>query len=157
MPAAHCLTDQRLAPLQVARLKGGLLVSAQEGRGFLPAARVLNETTAGFGMVQIVDQVVLPASMEPPKPKPKPQPPAPPPPKRKGKIGGGLATEVLVSQGKPAYASSLGYGDHEWEANDGNPANLFHSGCGLDGSGPWWGVDLGSKVRAAGLGTVCSC
>ena len=117
--------------------KGGLLISAQGSWGFLPAARVLNETTAGAGVVLIVDQLLLPASLEPPKPKPKAPPP--PPPRRKGKIGGGLATDVLVSQGKPAYASS-NYGNQAQgasSANDGNLGSLFHSSCGLDGAGPW--------------------
>ena len=138
-------------PLQVATPKGGLLVSAQGAWGSLPAARVLNETTAGFGMVQIIDQVLLPASLEPAKPKPKPKSPPPHSPKRKGKIGGGLATDVVLSQGKPASASSTwsgGGSSPASNANDGDMTNLFHNACTQDGSGPWWSVDLGSKVRA---------
>ena len=130
----------RPRPPQVASPKAGLLISVQGARGFLPAARLLNETTVGFGMVQIIDQLLLPASLEPPPPKPKPSPPPPRAPKRKGMIGGGLATDVLVSQGKTAYASSVYMSNSAYGANvanDGNLGNLFHSSCNLDGSGPW--------------------
>ena len=65
-------------------------------------------------------------------------------------------SDALLSLGKPAYASSEApAGDcPAVRANDGNTANLFHSGfsgsgCNLDGSGPWWGVDLQAKVRGA--------
>ena len=59
-------------------------------------------------------------------------------------------TDALVSQGKPAFASSeWGTGEYPARnANDGNLNTIFHSSGGIDGSGPWWGVDLGSNVRA---------
>ena len=69
----------------------------------------------------------------------------------------GAGTEVLLSAGKPAYASSQApAGDcPASKGNDGNTSTIFHSGfsasgCNLDGSGPWWGVDLGGK-RASGF------
>ena len=60
------------------------------------------------------------------------------------------ATEVLLSAGKPASASSVGSGIQVSNGNDGNPSSIMHSSCNLDGSGPWWSVDLGGK-RASGL------
>ena len=65
----------------------------------------------------------------------------------------GTAADALISQGKPAYASSVWPGESAGftgitpgNANDGNAANLFQSSCNLDGSGPWWvGYKLGGE------------
>ena len=66
--------------------------------------------------------------------------------------------DELLSQGMTAYASSeWPNGNHPaWRANDGDLGDMFHSSCNLDGSGPWWGVDLGNMVRA-GLAGDESC
>ena len=61
---------------------------------------------------------------------------------------GNAVTEVLLSRGKPASASSTwsgGGSSPASNANDGDMTNLFHTSCNLDGSGPWFGVDLGGE------------
>ena len=66
----------------------------------------------------------------------------------------GRPIESLLSQGKKTY--DVGAWDTQSvgsNANDGNLTNLFHSAF-VDN--PWWGVDLGTNVRA-GLAGDESC
>lgn len=82
-------------------------------------------------------------------PSPSPAPAASPP--------FSLAQPALLSRGKPASLSSGHPGGFPANyANDGDKNNFAHSSCNLDGSGPWWGVDLQGAKHARMLELVGS-